>query len=144
MKNSRFQTYSKKIVHFYDLEIPFLLKQGLALINYENRKHSIVDLGSGDGRIIFGLYNKELLKNFNKIVAVDISKIRIERLTIQMPFVKGIVSDALNIKQLSDHTFDFVICSQMIEHVNDDNALIFEIKRLLRRGGLAYVSSPPQ
>lgn len=141
MKNSLFQSYSRKHVHFYDTDISFLLEQGLALVNCTIRKPSMVDIGCGDGRIIFALYEKEFLKNFGEIVGVDISEIRIERLTRQMPFVKGIVSDALNVIELPDCTFDFVVCSQLIEHVKDDDMLIFEIRRLLRRGGLAYISS---
>jgi len=40
-----------------------------------------------------------------------------------------------------DSIFDLAICSQLTEHVKDDNALVLEIKRLLKSGGLAYVSS---
>jgi SAM-dependent methyltransferase len=47
----------------------------------------------------------------------------------------------LNVKQLPNHSFDFVICSQLIEHVEDDSALILEIRRLLKNGGIAYLSS---
>jgi len=65
-------------------------------------------------------------------VGVDISKERIERLRNELPFVKGIVSDALNVKELPDCSFDFIICSQLIEHVKDDHALVSVIKRLLK------------
>jgi SAM-dependent methyltransferase len=37
-------------------------------------------------------------------------------------------------------SFDFIICSQLIEHV-DDTLLLLEIKRLLSKRGLAYIST---
>jgi len=141
MKGNLFQNYSRKHMHFYDEEVSVLLGSGLALTNRVIKKPSIVDLGCGDGRTIFALYEKGLLKNVGEIVGVDISESRIERLTKELPFVKGIVSDALNVKELRDSSFDFVICSQVVEHVENDDMLILEIKRLLKGGGLAYMSS---
>jgi len=141
MKNSLFRDYSRKYVHFYDEEASILLESGLALVNEVVKKPSIVDLGCGDGRLIFSLYEKGLLKNVGDIVGVDISESRIERLTKELSFVKGIVSDALSVKELPSSRFDFVICSQLIEHVEDDETLVFEIQRLLKSGGLTYVSS---
>jgi len=91
--------------------------------------------------LFFALYKKGLLKNVGEIVGVDISEDRIGRLTKELPFVKGIISDALNVRELSDSSFDFVICSQLVEHVEDDDALVQEIRRLLKAGGLAYISS---
>ena len=72
---------------------------------------------------------------------ICISEERIGRLTKELPFVKGIISDASNVKELPDSSFDFVICSQLVEHVEDDDMLVQEIRRLLRVGGLAYISS---
>ena len=57
-----------------------------------------------------------------------------------LPFVRGITSDALNVVELPNSSFDFIICSQLIEHV-DDKLLLFEIKRLLSKKGVAYVST---
>lgn len=128
-------------MHFYDKEAPALLGLGLALTNRVVKKPSIVDLGCGDGRLIFALHEKAMLKNVGEVVGVDISVNRIRRLMEELPFVEGIVSDASNITELPDAYFDFAICSQLIEHVEDDAALVMQIKRLLKNGGLAYISS---
>ncbi len=141
MKDSLFQNYSEKHVHFYDEEVPYLLELGLALAKKCFGKIRIVDLGCGDGKLIFALHQKELLKGVSEVVGVDISKERIERLKRELPFVKGIVSDALNVRELSDFSCDLVICSQLMEHVSHEDALVLEIKRLLKSGGLACVSS---
>jgi len=127
-------------VYFYDKEVSPILEYGLALALKSCRKPAIVDLGCGDGRIIFALHKKGALRNVGEIIGVDISKARIERFKTNLPFVRGIVSDASNVKDLLSHSFDFVICSQLIEHVEGDDALMLEIKRLLKNGGIAYLS----
>jgi len=128
-------------VQFYDEEVPFLLRLGLFLTAKSRRKPSIVDLGCGDGRHIFALYKEGLLTNAGEVVGVDISKCRIERLSKELPFVKGIVSDATCVEELPCSSFDYLICSQLIEHVENDEVLVHEIRRLLKDNGLAYISS---
>lgn len=136
-----FQRYSHNHVHFYGNDTSLLLERGLALTGKILGTQRIVDLGCGDGRLIFALNKKGLLGNFDQIIGVDVSESRVRRMTKELPFVKGLVSDALSVKELSSSSFDFVICSQLIEHVEDDRKLLQEIARLLRKNGLAYISS---
>ena len=128
-------------MHFYEEEVSPILEYGLVLSLRVAERLSVVDLGCGDGRLLFALHKKGLLNEGDEIVGVDISTTRIRRLESNLPFVRGIVSDASNVKELPNSSFDFVICSQLIEHVEDDEALVLEIKRLLKNGGLAYLSS---
>jgi 2-polyprenyl-3-methyl-5-hydroxy-6-metoxy-1,4-benzoquinol methylase len=58
MENSSFRNIQGEHVQFYDEEISPILKYGLALILKSCRKPSVVDLGCGDGRIIFALHRK--------------------------------------------------------------------------------------
>lgn len=142
MSNNSFSEYSAKHVHFLDEseEIPILVKCGLSLAGRNNGKPIIVDLGCGDGRLIFTLFEHGFLQKTGEVIGIDISEDRIERLTKMLPSVRGIISDALNVKDLRDSAVDFLICSQVIEHV-DDRTLLNEIKRLLADGGLAYIST---
>ena len=98
MKDNQLQKYSKEHVHFYDEEVSPLLEYGLALALKGCRRPNIVDLGCGDGRIIFALHKKGILKDVGEIVGVDISKERIDRLKTNLSFVRGIISDASNIR----------------------------------------------
>ena len=140
MKDSFFKNYSKNHVHFYDEAFPAFLELGFDLIS-EVEKPSIADLGCGDGRLLFALNKRGLLDRFSEIVGVDISPKRIERLTKELPFIKGIISDASNVKDYLSSSFDYIVCSQVIEHVQDDTTLVAEIKRLLKCGGVAFISS---
>ena len=140
MQDSLFQNYSKKHVHFYAEPVPVLIELGLNLIS-DIKKPNMADLGCGDGRLLLALYKKGLLNRFREIIGIDISQQRLDRLIKEMPFVKGIVSEASNVKSFSSSFFDYVICSQLIEHVQNDFGLITEIKRLLKSGGVAFISS---
>jgi len=141
MDDNSFQSFSKMHVYFYGEDVSRLLELALTSVNKSVKKFSILDLGCGDGTLIFALYEKGRLGNAEEIVGVDISEDRIERLRSNLPFVKGVISDALNVKQLPASSFDFVICAQLIEHVENDRALVLGIKRLLKSGGFAYISS---
>jgi len=139
MQNRNFREYSKKHVHFYDFKISDLLEKAVKSKN--NRDFSLVDLGCGDGTLLFSLQSKELLLNAGKIVGVDLSSQRIKNLREGVKGVVGIVSDACNVEELENNVFDVVISSQVIEHVSDDNELLKEIMRLLKSDGVAYISS---
>ena len=41
-----------------------------------------------------------------------------------------------------DEQFDFVICSQVLEYFPDPQRAVCEIRRVLRKGGVAFVSAP--
>jgi len=140
MKKNNFEDYSNKHIHFYDLTIPNLLEE-LIKIKSEKKSFDVVDLGCGDGNLIFNLKNKGLLKKADKIVGVDLSPKRIEILNNNIDEIQGIVSDACNISELKDNSFDIIIASQIIEHLNDDTLLIKEIDRLLKKDGIAFISS---
>jgi len=105
-------------------------------------KHfSVLDLGCGDGALLFSLQFQGLLKNVDRVVGVDISEVRVRRLVENVTGVIGLVSDACKVKELDGGSFDVIICSQLIEHVPSDHALLREIQRLLKDNGYLYISS---
>ena len=55
-----------------------------------------------------------------------------------MRFLKGEV-EALG---LPDACFDAIVCSEVLEHCADPEAILREMRRLLRRGGVAVVTVP--
>ena len=92
----KWEEYAEKTPYFISEEgIPELLEE---LLKHINRPFSIINLGCGDGTILYALYNKGLLKNANRIVGVDISEERINRLKKSCPFAEGFVSDVQDLK----------------------------------------------
>ena len=99
--------------------------------------HTIADFGCGDGVNIIPLAKRYPSKNF---IGVDISKRRIDDLINKLPkhkFIVGNVS-ATNIKSES---IDFLICTQVIEHVPDDLKLVDELYRVVKSKGYLFISS---
>lgn len=81
-------------IHFYSSEVPQLLRNAVeGLIKVKNQ-FSILDLGCGDGRLLFALQQNGLLNGAESIVGVDISKVRLERVKEKIKDATLLVSDA--------------------------------------------------
>jgi len=134
---SRLRKYSEKHIYFIegDAVSPILEKLFTGL-----KEFSIIDLGCGDGRILYELNRKGMLTNAKRIVGVDVSKERIERLKVFCPFAEGLVGDVCDLK-IPDGSFDVAISSQVIEHVRDDAKMLREIRRILKPKGCLYIST---
>ena len=140
MNKTKFDKYSDEHIHFYDMKIPLLLEKAIEKKNLD-KGFDLLDIGCGDGNLIYSLMKKELLTNVKFLVGVDLSPKRIEILNKNIENIKGIVSDACSVTELKENSFDIIIASQLIEHVKDDSCLIREIDRLLKTDGLAFISS---
>lgn len=114
---------------------PYILKQ------LENLKQGskILDIGCAEGatiKYLHSLYGKK----FN-YVGVDLSK---ERISVakskNIPNAQFIVSNGEDIP-LNDHDYNCVLCSQLLEHVEDENQLISEIHRLLKKSGIFQIDT---
>lgn len=91
----------------------------------------ILDLGCG-----LGGYSHALTDRGAQVVGIDRFLYRPESgLTV-------LCADALHLP-LASERFDMVICASLIEHVPAPVNLIREIQRVLRMGGIAYLSFPP-
>jgi len=135
------QEYSEKHVHFIDFSLPKLLEEFLNSFIEKVEDFSILDLGCGDGRLLYAMYKKGLLRNAERVVGIDISETRISRLKKTCPFAEGIVADACNLKHIPDNSFDIAVSSQVIEHVSNDRHMLKEVYRILKPGGVFYISS---
>ena len=103
---------------------------------------SFLDLGCGDGGLLYNIQEEGLFDYSNKkVYGVDISKKRIIRTQKLCPDVKTEVADACNVKRLADESIDLLVSSMVLEHVPDDMKMLKEIARLLAPGGKAYIST---
>ncbi len=133
-----FEKYSKENIHFYNSLAPKILAD---LIKKTN-PISIADFGCGDGAILYDLGRIGLLENTKEIFAVDLSEERIRRIKDNFNFnVKTICSSADDVKTIRDESVDLAICTQVIEHVPNEQRLLGEIRRTLKPGGFMYISS---
>lgn len=99
---------------------------------------TILDIASGEG------YGSDILANYaTKVFGVDISSEAIEHAREKykaknLRFIRGSVVDI----PLKDHSVDVVVSFETIEHLNEHDEMMIELKRVLRKNGVLVISSP--
>lgn len=128
------EDYAKRS-QFYSTDIPQMLSRNLEAAEW----HTCLDIGCGDGALLSAL---NILGAFHgkTVLAVDISANRIELVKKINNDFTCFVSDACK-TPITTNSVDFLISTQMIEHVDDDNELAREMYRILSDDGLLYLST---
>ena len=103
-----------------------------------------LDLGCGAG-----VLTAELLDGGAAVTAVDGSPAMIAAAMAQLGpddpgRLRWLVGDALALPQLADASCDGVLCSSVVEYVEQPAALLAEIVRVLRPAGRLVISVPPR
>ena len=109
---------------------------------------SVMDLGCGGGRHSF-----EALLRGATVTSVDIDGAVLKDVASMVAALRSegriaekVTSHCVNASALelpfADGSFDVVIASEVMEHVEDDAAAFSEMARVLRKGGRAAVSVP--
>jgi dolichol-phosphate mannosyltransferase len=108
---------------------------------WQRRRHEIIThMTRGVGRTLdVGCGSSIILQSLNDAVGLDVlaNKLRYMR-RYGVPLVRGSVM-ALPVRSAS---FDCVVCSQVIEHIPADPAILTELVRVLRPGGLLVLGTP--
>jgi 2-polyprenyl-3-methyl-5-hydroxy-6-metoxy-1,4-benzoquinol methylase len=95
--------------------------------------NQVLELGCGTG-----LLARQLLEFGNTVTALDISEVAIAQLPQE---IKGIVSTLPDIP-LPDRSFDVVVATEILEHIDDHEDCVRQVVRVLRPGGRAYFAVP--
>lgn len=110
------------------------------ILHHLNRAHypRALDIGIG-----FGTYANRLIEYTEEVVGIDISR---ENLTRNRYSNKGGSAELLQMSAeslgFSESSFDLVILIDVIEHLADDQKAISDICRILKPGGLLFVTAP--
>jgi 2-polyprenyl-3-methyl-5-hydroxy-6-metoxy-1,4-benzoquinol methylase len=132
-----FDQYSKQAIHFFSLNVPPLLRTA---IDMAPDGFTLADFGCGDGNLIFALKYHGLLNRAKCVVGIDLSPQRIARFQENTGY-RGILSDSQNVDDKLTDPFDIIVCTMVIEHVDDDAVLLDQIRRKLKPGGLLYITT---
>ncbi len=99
----------------------------------------VLDLASGEG---YGSYS--LSKVANRVVGIEIDPNAVSH--AQNTYIRSnlefMVGDILDIPIPEEKLFDVIICFEAIEHIEDHDQLLSEMKRLLRDDGIVVISTP--
>ena len=104
---------------------------------YSTKVLKILDIGSG----LCNYYPENVTESKNKYFACDLSddlKKILEKRGIE--FIQGdMVKDKLTLKE---NSFDIIICSHVIEHIEEPSNLLYEIYKLLKISGILFLKTP--
>jgi 2-polyprenyl-3-methyl-5-hydroxy-6-metoxy-1,4-benzoquinol methylase len=100
----------------------------------------LLDLGCGDGVLIYMLIKSNPGANI-KIYGVDLDPLAITAAKKKNPNVEFVVSSVYK-TPFSDGYFDFIVSSDVIEHLQYPSKMLLEIKRILTKAGQVNISTP--
>jgi 2-polyprenyl-3-methyl-5-hydroxy-6-metoxy-1,4-benzoquinol methylase len=99
-----------------------------------------VDLGAGECALS-NLLCKELPKNRVRFMAIEMEKEAVEIAKQMVPHIDVRLGDVTN-TGLEDGTAAILVSSEVIEHLNNPDAMVAEAKRILMPGGIFVLSTP--
>lgn len=104
---------------------------------------TLLDIGCGIGRLVFAALEKGYqvvgVDIEPKVISIAKKDVKEKGLENQCSFYLG---DFLKIKHLSTMCFDAIICSEVIEHVENPQAIADFAYKLLKPGGIFLLSTP--
>ena len=94
-----------------------------------------LDLGCGDGRLTSELRAAQ-------VVGADVSEVALERARGRLPGVELQALSPGEVLPYRDSDFDLVLCAETLEHVQDVQWLLSEVRRVLEPRGRFAVTTP--
>lgn len=88
----------------------------------------ILDFGSGQG-----ITANHFAQN-NQVIAIEPNQEMLNDAWNDFPY-EQIIGDQSILKQFSDNTFDFIICHNVLEYIEDKKQVIDELTRILKNDG---------
>jgi ubiquinone/menaquinone biosynthesis C-methylase UbiE len=130
------ERYTETAVHFDVERLPTLLAASLPA-----GPLALADLGCGDGPLFAALTRDGFVASSRPVYAVDLEADRLRHVSDRFPWIETIVASADSVPDIPDDSLDAVISTMVMEHVPDDDAYLGEIRRMLRPGGRAFVTT---
>ena len=137
MSEVDFDQHSELSVHFFSQRVPGLLSNVLTSLAHGS---TLVDVGCGDGHLVWALASTGSLPVDATVIGVDLSAVRRLRFTA-LTGHSAIAPHGHEIPDIGTATVDLAISTMVIEHVPDDLGHAKELARITRPGGLLYLST---
>jgi ubiquinone/menaquinone biosynthesis C-methylase UbiE len=99
------------------------------------RNLNVLDLGSGEGG------TSSLFAETNKVISYDLSFLRLKR-QHQSGNNYFLLNGRAEVLPFRNSSFDLIVLQDVLEHVENRKLLSNEIRRVLKRNGMIYISTP--
>ena len=99
----------------------------------------VLEVGPGSG-----VYLPLLADLFENVISSDIEEaylVNLRSLQVSYPNVE-LITDDITCSRLTSKSFDLILCSEVIEHIGNSRAVLAEMRRLLKPGGILILSTP--
>jgi 2-polyprenyl-3-methyl-5-hydroxy-6-metoxy-1,4-benzoquinol methylase len=130
------ERYTETAIHFDVVRLPSLLARSLP-----PGPLALADLGCGVGPLLAALEREGFVDATRPVYAVDLESARLERVSARFPWIRAVEASAEAVPDIPSGSLDSVISTMVMEHVPDERAYLAEIRRMLRPGGRAYVTT---
>ena len=128
--------YTETALHFDVRRLPRLLERHLP-----PGPLALADLGCGDGPLFAALERDGFISESRPVYAVDLDPKRLGRVSARFPWIATVAAPADAVRTIRDGSLDVVCSTMVMEHVPNERSYLGEIRRILRPGGLAYVTT---
>lgn len=127
--------------YFTDRQISSLLPDEIRrLIKVAKSCSRVLDVGCGDGVMIYDLQRMNILGTKCQLTAVDISPKNISVAKKRIKNVEFCIADASSLP-FANSSFDFVYSWMVIEHLSHPLDMVKEMSRVMKKGARCYIST---
>ena len=130
------ERYTDTAIHFDVERLPRLLAR-----SFPPGPLALADLGCGDGPLFAALARAHVIDETRPVYAVDLENVRLAHVSERFPWIRTIVGSADAVPDIPAGSLDAVVSTMVMEHVPDEGAYLGEIRRIMRPGGRAYVTT---
>lgn len=137
MDSTYYEEYWKQRIEHHSTADPLTPARVALFRAYVQAGARVLDLGCGVGDV-----TALLAESKYDATGVDVSEEALQAARAKHRGISVAAIPASGRLPFEDASFDAVYCAEVIEHVFDPRALLAEISRALRPGGIALVSTP--
>lgn len=136
LKNNFLSRIAFRIIGIPHIEMRIRARKIFSFLPKRGKNNRILDAGCGSG-----IYSLTLVQKGFEVYSVDIDKSKLEFLRKNSNQLNISEGDLTHLK-FKNESFDYVLCSDVIEHITDDKKAVNELSRVLKSKGILALTVP--
>lgn len=132
-----FERHAEQSVHFFSRRVPTRLRHVLDALMPGD---VVVDIGCGDGQLVWSLLETGALPDGVEVSGVDLSPTRVRRF-MALTGKPAFLANGEDLSGVAGSSVDLCISTMVMEHVPDDGAYAAALARVVRPGGCLFLTT---